>query len=212
MMRFLAFVFVAIALSGCTKKTDVFSFDCVVFDEKVNAGVEGASVVMKVQNASGGFNPNYETVGSAVTDANGRFYIEVDKDIYYSFRVEVSHSTHFSKGFDISPDDVPFSTSYSSTFPVEPKSWVATHLVNENASQTVIFSVDAETDDCTQCCSGGNTILQGSAVDTTFICQVYGEQQVAVNGTYTDENGAVHEIAETAYVNAFDTVAVQITY
>jgi hypothetical protein len=211
-MKRYSILLLAILLGGCTKKTDVFSFDCVVFDQKVNAAVEGASVVMKVQHAAGGFNPNYETVGSTVTDANVRFYIEVDKEVYYSFRVEISHPTHFGQGFDISPNDVPFSTSYTSTFDLEPKSWVSTRLVNQNASQTVTFSVDAETDECVECCSGGNTILQGASIDTTFICQVYGEQQVGVNGTYVDENGGVHQIAETAFVNAFDTITVIIAY
>ncbi|TNF24326.1 MAG: hypothetical protein EP314_07965 [Bacteroidetes bacterium] len=197
---------------GCEERTDVFSFDCVVYDQKVDAPVQGATVVMKVQLAAGGFNPNYQTVASAVTDANGRFYLEVEKDVYYSFRAEVTHPTHFSQGFNISPNDVPFSTSYSTTFNVEPKSWVSTRLINQNASQTVTFAIDAETANCTLCCSGSNTILQGADLDTTFTCQAYGEQNIAVNGTYVDENGGVHQIAETAYVNAFDTVMVTIVY
>ncbi len=187
-------------------------FDCVVFDEKVNAPVAGASVVMKVQYAAGGFNPNYETVGSAVTDANGRFYIEVDKEVYYSFRVEVSHPQHFSGAFNVNPDDVPFSTAYSSTFNLEPKAWISTHVVNQNLSQTVTFAIDAETESCTQCCTGSSHILQGFSVDSTFVCLVYGEQDIQVNGTYVDENGGVHQIAQTAFAEAFDTTTVIINY
>ena len=212
-MRALFFLAIlSLTFSSCDKKTDVFMFDCVVYDEKVDAPVSGASVVMKVQNAAGGFNPVYVTVGTATTDANGRFYIEVDKNVYYSFRVEVSHSKHFNGEFNINPDDVPFSTAYSTTFVVEPKAWVSTHLINQNSSQTAIFKVEAETNGCPDCCASTNTIVQGSSVDTVFTCQVFGEQQIMVNGTYTDQNGGTFQITETAYANAFDTTLVTIIY
>lgn len=201
-----------LVFSGCTKKTDVFMFDCVVYDEKVDAPVSGASIIMKVQNAEGGFNPSYVTVGSATTDANGRFYVEVDKGIYYSFRIEVTHSKHFSSTFDINPDNVPFSTAYAATFPLEPKSWVSVHLVNQNNSQSAAFRVDAETGTCEDCCQSSNTIVQGNAVDSVLTCQVYGEQQIEVKGSYSDENGALHQILESAYAPAFDTTLVTILY
>jgi hypothetical protein len=205
-------IFVIVAFTSCDKKTDVFMFDCIVFDEKVNAPVSGASVVMKVQNAAGGFNPVYVTVGTAITDANGRFYLEVGKKVYYSFRVEVTDSKHFSGTFDINPNDVPFSTAYSSTFLLEPKAWVSTHLINQNSSQTATFKVVAETNDCADCCQSTNTIVQGSAVDSVFTCQVFGEQQIQVNGNYADQNGGTHQIAETAFATAFDTTVVTIIY
>lgn len=211
-MRTLLLLLLLTSILGCDKKTDVFMFDCVVYDEKVDAPVEGASVIMKVQYASGGFNPNFEVVGSAVTDATGRFYIEVDKNVYYSFRVEVSDSKHFMGTFDINPDNVPFSSAYASTFVLEPKAWVSTKLVNQNNSQTATYRVEAETGGCSDCCSSTNNTIQGISVDTTFTCQVYGEQQIEVNGNYVDENGSVFQIAETAFASAFDTTVVTIIY
>jgi hypothetical protein len=199
-------------VAGCTKKTDVFVFDCVVFDQKNNTAVSQANIVMKVQYAAGGFNPNYETVGTTTTDANGRFYLEIEKDVYYSFRVEVNDPHYFSSSFNINPDQVPFSTAYSTTFNVEPKAWVRTHLLNQNMSQAATFSVDAETDECAECCASGNTIIQGFPVDSIFVCQVYGEQQVNITGNYLDENGAVHQIAQTAFAASFDTTTVTVVY
>ncbi|MCB0756381.1 MAG: hypothetical protein H6601_08520 [Flavobacteriales bacterium] len=197
---------------GCKKKSDVFMFDCTVYDERVDAAVSGASVTMLVQRADGGFNPNFEIVGSATTDASGRFYIEVEKGVFYAYRVDVSHPTHFNESFSINPDDVPFSTAYSETFVIDPKAWIATHLINQNMSQTATFAVVANNGNCTECCSGGNTIVQGANVDSVFICPVYGEQQISVAGNYVDENGGVHQIAETAYVQAFDTTTVTVIY
>lgn len=211
-MRSIVFVGLLLALAGCNKKSDVYMFDCVVFDDKINQAVEGASVVMKVQNAAGGFNPSYVTVGSAVTDANGRFYIEVEKEVYYSFRVEVTHPVHFDGTFDVNPDDVPFSTAYSSTFSLEPRAWVSTHLINQNGSQTASFKVDAETDECTQCCPSSLNYIQGTDVDSTLICMIYGNQEFEVKGSYADQNGATHQILETGYATAFDTAVVTIIY
>ncbi len=211
-MRFWVFLFALVAISGCKKKTDAFVFDCVVYDDKVDAPVGGAIVTMSVQRAVGGFNPNYETVGYATTDANGRFVIEVEKEVYYSFRLDINHPQHFDQIFDVNPDDVPFSTAYSSTFSLEPKAWLKTHVVNQNGSQTVIFSIDAESEECTNCCTDNNTILQGFPVDSVFKCEVYGEQQVAVTGTYVDNGGAVIQVNEAAFVQAFDTTTINIIY
>lgn len=127
-------------------------------------------------------------------------------------RVDISVADHFTESFSINRDDVPFSRAYEQTFVVEPKAWVATHLINQNASQTATFAVVADNGNCLECCSGGNTIIQGLAVDSVFICPVYGEQQVNIAGNYVDENGGVHQIAETAYVTAFDTTTVTVIY
>lgn len=211
-MRYLMVIAVLLAVAGCKKKTDVFMFDCTVYDERVDVPVAGASVIMSAQRVDGGFNPNFETVGTATTDASGRFYIEVDKEVFYAYRVDISHATHFTEAFSIDPDNVPFSTAYSETFVVAPKAWVATHLVNQNMSQTATFAVVADNGNCTECCTGGSTIVQGSSVDSVFVCPVYGEQQISIAGNYVDENGGVHQIAETAYVQAFDTTTVTVTY
>ena len=203
---------ISAAFAGCDKKTDVFMFDCTVYDERTDAPVAGANVIMSAQRADGGFNPNFETVGTATTDASGRFYIEVDKEVFYAYRVDISAADHFTETFSIDPDDVPFSRAYEETFVVEPKAWIATHLINQNASQTATFAVVADNGNCLECCSSGNTIVQGSNVDSVFVCPVYGEQQVNIAGNYVDENGGVHQIAETAYVTAFDTTTVTVTY
>jgi hypothetical protein len=126
--------------------------------------------------------------------------------------VEVTDSKHFSGTFNINPDNVPFSTAYSATFPLEPKAWVSTHLINQNNSQTATFKVDAETGSCADCCESSNTIVQGNSVDSTFTCQVYGAQQIEIKGNYVDENGGINQILESAFAAAFDTTVVTIIY
>jgi hypothetical protein len=211
-MRVAGFIMAMMILAGCDKKPEEFAFECTIFDAKLNTPVNNASVNLLVQRADGGFNPNFESVGTATTNANGKFYLEVDKEVFYAYRLDVSHSEHFSQSFEIDPDDVPFSSAYEATFEVEPRAWIATHLINQNVSQTANFAVVSDNDNCSECCTGGTTYVQGFTVDTTFVCPVYGEQQVTISGSYTDGDGGVHQILETTFVPAFDTAIVTIIY
>ncbi len=211
-MRVVGILIIAILFFGCDKRTDVFMFDCVVYDQKVGGPVVDATVIMKVQRAAGGFNPNYETVGSTTTGTNGRFYLEVDKEVFYSYRLEISHDQHFNEIFDISPDDVPISTAYASTFSLEPKSWVSVHLQNDNISQSIAVKTIGESNGCPDCCDGSYRYISGWPVDSVLTCQLYGGQNVEITAVYIDINGDEHGIAETAYVIPFDTTLVPIIY
>ncbi len=211
-MRAKTFLIFTILVFGCKKKTDVFMFDCVVYDQKIDGPVVDATVIMKVQRAAGGFNPNYETVGSATTDASGRFYIDVDKEVFYSYRLEITHSLHFSETIDISPDNVPISTAYASTFYLEPKAWISVHLQNDNISQAVTVRIDGESNGCPDCCDGSNTFISVWPVDSILTCRLYGGQNVEITGTYVDMNGGVHAIAESEYAVPFDTTAISVIY
>jgi len=207
----LAFLMIVLATS-CEKNPSDFVFDCTVFNNRNNTPVENATVKMFVQRVDGGFNTSYEQVGSTTTDASGKFVIEIEKDVFYSYRVDIWHPDHFGRSIEINPDDVPFSTAYSETFDVYPKAWIATHLINQNFSSTATFAVQSDNEDCSECCSGSNTIVQGFSVDSVFVCPVYGEQQITVSGNYVDMNGSVNQILETAYVQAFDTTTVTVVY
>lgn len=211
-MKHLAVVITILMLvSGC-EKPENFMFDCRVYNQRNQLAVANANVVMKAQRVDGGFNPTFETIGSATTDANGGFYIEVDKEVFYSIAVEVTHPNHFSGTFSIDPDDVPFSSAYEQTFVVEPRAWVATRLVNQNFSNSVTFSVESDNPGCTECCDDNNTILQGFGIDTVFVCPVYGEQEVTIAGNYADGNGGTIQINESAFLQAFDTTTITVIY
>jgi hypothetical protein len=197
--------------SACTKKTDVFVFDCTVYDDKLAAPVANATVVMKVQRIDNGFNPNFETIGTATTDAQGRFVIEVDKEVFYSIKLDVSHPEHFSTRFDIDPDDVPFSTAYQEKLVLEPKCWLATHLVNQNQALSVTIANNGETADCVDCCPESSTIAFPPS-DTTVYCMLYAGQQVLITGNYTDSNGAPHPIVQTVTTDPLDTTVVTVLF
>lgn len=187
-------------------------FDCVVFDQKVNAPVEGAMVLVSVQRASGGFNPNWEEIASTTTNASGQFSIDIEKEVFYAYRFEISHPQHFYTEFEVSPDDVPISSAYERTFAVEPRSWVSLHLMNDEVSQAITMSTNGNSDDCTECCNGTNHFIPGWPIDTVLTCLMYGGEDATISGNYADMNGGVHIIAQNVTTVPFDTVEVEIIY
>jgi hypothetical protein len=211
-MRAIAIIVFIFLIAGCDKKPEDFVFECTVVNSRNSIAVANATVKMFVQRIDGGFNTNYEQVGITNTDASGNFVIEIEKDVFYSYRIDISHAEHFGRSFEINPDDVRFSTAYTETFEMYPKAWVATHLLNQNFSSTATFAIQSDNQDCNECCTGANTIVQGFPIDSVFICPVVGEQQVSIVGNYVDMNGGINQILETAFVQAFDTTTVTVVY
>lgn len=212
-MRTLLVAFLLTALAGCSTSTDVFTFDCAVKSTQDDGPLAGVAVVLKGQRISGGsFNPNYQTLGTATTDGDGRFVITVDKDVFNAYSLQLAHPQHFATAFAISPDDVPYTTPYSNTFALRPKSWVTTRVVNTQASQRIDLTVNGPSDGCDACCDAVRLVHDGEVFDTTFTCQMYGAELLSLTGNYRNMDGATVIISEQHATVAFDTLYLQLTY
>lgn len=171
------------------------------------------STTLSGQRISGSsFNPNFQTLGAALTDAQGRFQIEVDKAVFNAFRIQLSHPSHFTAVFAISPDDVPISGPYTRTFTLEPLAWVRTRIRNINASQRIDLTVNAPSDGCAGCCDQLRIIREGEVFDTTFTCLAFGGQPVSHTGNYRNSSGGTVIIGQQQQTIAHDTVHIDITY
>jgi hypothetical protein len=107
-MKRLIWIFIVPLLAGCSTSTEFFVFDCVIQNALNNAPLEGAAIVLQGQRVTGGsFNPNFQTLGTATTDANGHFVLEVDKELFNAYRLNISLPQYFNTSVAISPDDVP---------------------------------------------------------------------------------------------------------
>lgn len=210
-MKQVIFFLLAFIIVGCEDEQDSFVFDCVVYNDALDMPVAGASVNMSVQrppNLNAGFDP----VSVTTTDANGRFRIEVPKEIYYAFRLNISHPLHFSDEFLINPDNVPFTTPFASTFVLNPKGWLRLQVQNQQGSQRISLYTDPEGEPCESCCSDSPTVLEGADVDTTVFCAVQTPGTVVVNGNAIGNGGNIFQVNATATVSAFDTVDVPVIY
>jgi hypothetical protein len=198
--------------TGCDEPSETFVFACRVTTAQ-GQPLEAVEVVLSAQRISGSsFNPNFQTLGTALTDAQGWFTIEVDKAVYTAFRIAAVHPSHFPGTFPISPDDVPISGAFERTFALQPKAWVRTRLLNANASQRIDVTVDAPSDGCDLCCAQLRIIREGEVFDTTFTCLAFGGSTVVHSGNYRNIDGATVIIAQERTTLAYDTVSVEITY
>lgn len=198
---------------SCSKVTDTFVFDCTVVSASDGQPVADAIAVISGRSVSGGsFNPNFQTLGTATTDAQGRFRIEVDKAVYSAFRIALSHPTHFTRAVTINPDDVPISEPYANTFSLEQHAWVFVHVLNQNASLAIDVTIDAPSDGCTACCEQLLISKQGEVFDTTVACSAYGARTVMLSGSFINNAGNTVIINRQDQTIPQDTVHIELTY
>jgi len=201
------------AAASCSEPSDVFVFEGEVLSTNEGAPLADVSVTLSGQRISGGaFNPNFQTLGTDVTDAQGRFRIEAEKAVFNAFRMACTHPSHFAGVFAISPDDVPFSNPHFRTYTLEPKAWVRTSIRNINASQRIDLTVNAPSDGCAECCTQLRIIREGEVFDTTFTCLAYGAQPISHTGNFRNSNGGTVIISQQQQTIAHDTVHIEITY
>jgi len=201
------------AAASCSEPSDVFVFEGEVLSTDEGAPLADVSVKLSGQRISGGaFNPNFQTLGTDVTEAQGRFRIEVGKEVFNAFRMTFTHHAHFEGVFAISPDDVPFSQPHFRTYTLEPKAWVRTTVRNINASQRIDLTVNAPSDGCAGCCTQLRIIREGEVFDTTFTCLAYGAQPISHTGNFRNSNGGTVIISQQQQTIAHDTVHIEITY
>jgi hypothetical protein len=209
-----AFLFILLfTFGGCASSTDVFVFDCVIQNALNNAPLEGVAIVLQGQRVTGGsFNPNFQTLGTATTDANGHFVLEVDKELFNAYRLNISLPQYFNKSVAISPDDVPLSTAYTNTFSLEPEAWVSTRIRNTSESQHLDVTINGSSDNSEESCNALHVIHEGTVFDTTLVCRMYGNRLVATTGNYRNSDGQTIIISNQYTSVAFDTLHINLTY
>lgn len=204
---------VVLILFSCGEESTEYAFEGVVTVSGVGVPLEGVVVTLRGQRLTGtSFNPNFQTLDTDVTDADGRFSLSVEKALFQSFRITLDHPYHFVTVRDISPDDVPISSAYTGSYQLEPLAWVGTHLRNVNASQRIDVTIDAQSDGCAECCDQLRIVREGEVFDTTFTCLAFGGGQVTHKGNFRNAGGTVTLINLEGASVAYDTLFVEITY
>ncbi len=212
-MKRLIWIFIVPLLAGCSTSTEFFVFDCVIQNALNNAPLEGAAIVLQGQRVTGGsFNPNFQTLGTAATDANGHFVLEVDKELFNAYRLNISLPQYVNTSVAISPDDVPLSTAYTNTFRLEPEAWVSTRIRNTSESQHIDVTINGSSDNSEESCNSLHVIHEGTVFDTTLVCRMYGNRLVTTTGNYRNSDGQTIIISNQYTSVAFDTLHNNLTY
>ena len=200
-------------LFSCGEETKDFAFEGNVTVSGSGVPLDGVAVTLRGQRLTGtSFNPNFQTLDTDMTDADGRFSLSVEKALFQSFRITLDHPSHFVTVRDISPDDVPISTAHTGSYQMEPLAWVQTRLRNINASQRIDVTINAPSNGCPDCCDQLRIVREGEVFDTTLSCLAFGGGQVTHKGNYRNAGGTVTLIDLEGASVAYDTLFVEITY
>lgn len=211
-MRFL-FLIPIVFVTSCSEPTEVFTFDCTVVDAVSQQPLPDVAVTLEGKRVSGGtFNSNFETLGTAVSDAQGRFVIEVDKDVFSTFRIRLSRGGLFGTSASINPDDVPISGAYSNTFSMQPVANVTLRVRNLSGAWDIDFSLSGSDDGCTECCSNLDLAHQGQTLDTTLACRMYGESTLTLVGNVLDSDSLNQLLYEQYVTISGDTLHISLDY
>ncbi|MFT4524227.1 MAG: hypothetical protein ACI85F_000368 [Bacteroidia bacterium] len=210
---FAAIFTVIILASGCQKTQDYFEFALTIVDQHGNA-VGGAQVEGYIKPVGPNGLGNYELKETSLSDAFGKVNIKIDKESAFGFRFDISKGAHFQSSHEIISDDVPVTKPYVSDLVLDSQSWFQLNIKNNTGAVAVFWNTISDAPTCETCCVEvpGQHVLQGSNVDTSFICTLYGDQNFRLEGKYTDAQIVVHAFDHTLFAPAGDTLVFDLVY
>lgn len=214
--KFVLPLFAILLLSSCRKnKTVEYEISGVISDQYTNAGIAGVTVILEVQELSGGnFSTTFKTIESTTTSSNGSYSFKFDRRNASEYRITISKTNYFGAEFSINPDHLNEEAANIKNYDMASKGWVRVNIKNVNpfnASDIVTYQM-ANTLNCNNGCCGVTPFeLEGMNVDTTFICLAHGNSEPTASGFYT-KNGTGSSVSETFTVMPLDTVDVNIHY
>lgn len=211
--RLLLFTLVFGMFAGCQKTQDYFEFDLTIVDQNGNK-VESATVEGYARPAGSGGIGSYELRETAITDASGKVNIRIDKETVFGFRFDITAENHFATNHIILADEVPVTSAYEADLSIQSQSWFKINIENTSGAIAVFWNYDTEAPDCNTCCKEANStyLLQGSNVDTSFLCTLYGDQSFTLDGSYTDDQIVVHPFSHDLFAPAGDTLVYDLIY
>ena len=182
-----------------------------------NQSVAGVQVVLEVKELGGNsFSNTFTEIGSNSTDALGNYGFSFENRNAIEYRLKFSSDNYFSKITSINPDDLDlvdanvydesiYSWSYlkvniSNTFPFN-----AADQITLNFNNMVVDNPGPGS------CLTNIISLTGSVADTTFECQVYGDQTIDYD-YFVTKNNVTNQYDGGVYCPPGDTAVAHINY
>lgn len=217
-MRFLIIVLLcSLALLSCKKEEKSnLTIEGRVVDPNSGNAVGGVTVDLKAQEVSGGtFNSNFVTIATRQTASDGRYNFNFERSNASAYRLEFNKANYFEEVIDINPDNL--SADQSNTYDVEinAMAWYSIHITNSNpfdGNDSLIYQLTEGNINCSNpCCSGDLKYFEGTTVDTTLTCLLYGSAYAVFNA-FAIKNGNSIPYSDSIYCPPGDTGFYQLNY
>ena len=207
---------VLLMLDGC-KQEDLGSLGMngVVTDARNGTPIPGVSVALDEQVLeNGSFNSNFSTAASTVTASNGSYSVDFERKNVVEYRLSLDKAGYFPKEYEINPDNVPLDDAFTQNGSMFTIATVQTRLLNGmplNSLDQIRFRyLNANEFDC-PCCNNDFKVLQGTEVDSTFSCDLYGDFNLKYVYEVT-RNDTTITFVDSTYCPAFQTTEILINY
>jgi hypothetical protein len=200
-----------LTFGACQKTQNYYEFDLSIQDQNENT-VSGALVKAFIKPAGANGLGAFETSGTATTDADGTVNFKIDKQSAFSFRFDIVNSGYYDASHTILADEVPVTSPYQSELLMDSKGWFRINVTNTSGAVAVFYNILADAPNGEDCCEQSQQVFTGVAVNESFICSMYGDQNFNLDGKFTDVDGLVTFFNHSLHVAQGDTLVFDLDY
>lgn len=192
--------------SSCKKK-NYNHFSGTIYNLSSNHGVEGAKVILEASKiVSGSLNNTFHKIAETQTDAEGKYLIEIEQELYIKFRIRVEKDGYHSYFNEFEPSEQ--IAEYNNDYPLAQVSFLKIKLKNNPPSYSddlLKVKVEGINKLCTECCDENFVLFEGKDIDTEFFCNTVGGDTVRVN-FITTISGSTNFSTRTYYCTPGEVV------
>lgn len=212
---YLILVALSVVLFSACKKENKFNYILTGTVKNARGGqpISSASLEVEQQLVSGGtFSTNYVHAISGTSDGSGFYELIWERQVAAIFKLTAKKDGYFEREYELNPDDMSTGEEYSRNVQLYPVATIEMHLINTGSmglNDALNFRYDDANFDC-ECCSEDWIALEGTA-DTTFSCQLYGDQWLKyVLDLHTSEADTI--LVDSVWCPAFQITSKTIEY
>jgi len=205
-----------LVLPSCKKDNiDSLSVAGKVRDGRNNNGLASATVKFKEKVLEGGaFNSSFQTAAETYSRGNGDYSMDFERKNAVEYQIEFSKDGYFTKSIDINPEDISLDQAYIQNATINAEATAELRIVNQtpwnNQDEIRFRYLNAIFDDCF-CCNNDFIVLEGTEVDSTKSCQIYGDYLLKYVYEVTKNDTTITTV-DSLFCPAFTTTQILIAY
>jgi len=203
-----------ILFSQCRKEKAEYSLQGKITHARTGAGLNGANVNVQKTVVSGStYSGAFAAAASSTTDASGNYSMTWERENFAALKVTASYPQFILKEHELNVSNFSVGTPYQQNLALYPEAFIEMNITNtlpSAPSDKLTFTFVNANFDCF-CCNNGFRQFNGTAIDTSFSCKLYGDQWLKYQGTY-NFGGQDSVVVDSVWCPAFQTTTLNIVY
>ncbi len=214
-MRLLIILILFFLVFSCKKKDENYIISGKVINKELNTPISQVSLVLYGTKISSGVVQNQqEKLATAITSIDGTFSLKFKKQVFSTLKIVLTKEGCFNQEKLINPESLNPGDEYYVNIDMHSLSWLKTiikNVGNQSVNDQLYYKLNLPYNNCNTCCITNQRVFDGTGVDTTWFCPVYGGSYAYIlwvysNGQYSNPHN------DTLFIPAGDTVLHPIFY